>query len=50
MYHLTVVSGGGSNSGTQYEQLVQRIMEVDGDPSKCIVTIIAIYHTADTVL
>jgi pleckstrin homology domain-containing family H len=36
MYHLTVVSGGGSSAGTQYEQLVQRLMEVDGDPSKKI--------------
>lgn len=34
LYHLTVVSGGGPNSGTQYEQLVQKLMETDGDPSK----------------
>lgn len=33
LYHLTVVSGGGTNSGTQYEQLVQKLMETDGDPS-----------------
>ncbi|XP_031629061.1 uncharacterized protein CG43867 isoform X3 [Contarinia nasturtii] len=31
LYHLTVVSGGGPSSGTQYEQLVQKIMELDGD-------------------
>lgn len=34
LYHLTVVSGGGPNAGTQYEQLVQKLMELDGDPSK----------------
>lgn len=31
LYHLTIVSGGGPNSGTQFEQLVQKIMEADGD-------------------
>lgn len=34
LYHLTVVSGGGISSGTQYEQLVQKLMETDGDASK----------------
>lgn len=34
LYHLTVVSGGGPSAGTQYEQLVQKLMETDGDPSK----------------
>lgn len=33
LYHLTVVSGGGPNAGTQYEQLVQKLMETDGDPT-----------------
>lgn len=33
LYHLTVVSGGGPHIGTQYEQLVQKLMETDGDPS-----------------
>ncbi|KAB7506302.1 Uncharacterized protein Anas_04819 [Armadillidium nasatum] len=33
LYHLTVVSGGGSNVGTQYEQLIQKMMELDGDPN-----------------
>lgn len=33
LYHLTVVSAGGPNAGTQYEQLVQKLMETDGDPS-----------------
>lgn len=36
MYHLTVVSGGGPNAGTQYEQLVQKLMETDGDPSELV--------------
>lgn len=34
LYHLTVVSGGGPNAGTQSEQLIQKLMETDGDPSK----------------
>lgn len=38
LYHLTVVSGGCPNSGTQYEQLVQKLMETDGDPSKPALT------------
>ncbi|EFN66764.1 Uncharacterized protein CG12467 [Camponotus floridanus] len=33
LYHLTVVSGGGPSAGTPYEQLVQKLMETDGDPS-----------------
>lgn len=33
LYHLTVVSEG-PNAGTQYEQLIQKLMETDGDPSK----------------
>lgn len=39
LYHLTVVSGGGPNAGTQYEQLVQKLMETDGDASKILSTI-----------
>lgn len=35
LYHLTVVSGGCPNAGTQYEQLVQRLMETDGD-ANCV--------------
>ncbi|KAL5277076.1 PLEKHH2 family protein [Megaselia abdita] len=34
LYHLIVVSGGsGSNEGTEYERLVQKLMESDGDPN-----------------
>ncbi|CAM1311332.1 PLEKHH2 (predicted) [Pycnogonum litorale] len=36
MYHLTVVSSGGSNVGTHYEQLITRLMEMDGD-SNCVI-------------
>lgn len=39
LYHLTVVSGAGPNSGTQYEQLVQKLMETDGDPSKFLMNL-----------
>lgn len=34
LYQLTIVSGGGSHNGTQYEQMIQKLMETDGDPSK----------------
>lgn len=34
LYHLTVVSSVGPNAGSQYEQIVQKLMETDGDPSK----------------
>ncbi|XP_077529022.1 uncharacterized protein CG43867 isoform X2 [Haemaphysalis longicornis] len=36
LYHLTVVSAGENASGSQYEQLVSRLLEVDGDPG-CVV-------------
>lgn len=36
LYHLTIVSGGGPNSGTQMEQLIQKIMEADGDPNSVL--------------
>jgi len=43
MYHLTVVSGGGPNAGTQYEQLVQKLMETDGDPSELLLFFLGVY-------
>lgn len=43
LYHLTVVSGGGPSSGTQYEQLVQKLMETDGDSSKKIHFFLSFY-------
>ncbi|KAG7302261.1 hypothetical protein JYU34_013756, partial [Plutella xylostella] len=33
LYQLTVVSGGGLPQGTHFEQLVQKLMETDGDPN-----------------
>ncbi|XP_045499817.1 uncharacterized protein CG43867 isoform X1 [Colias croceus] len=33
LYHLTVVSGGCGSQGTHFEQLVQKLMETDGDPN-----------------
>lgn len=34
LYQLTIVSGGGAQNGTQYEQLIQKLMETDGDSGK----------------
>jgi hypothetical protein len=34
LYHMTVVSGAVNSAGTQFEQLVQKLMDVDGDLSK----------------
>ncbi|XP_022255009.1 uncharacterized protein CG43867-like [Limulus polyphemus] len=36
LYHLTVVSSGENLAGTQYEQLIARLMEVDGDENSVI--------------
>ena len=36
LYHLTVVSGGNPKRGTQFEQLVQRLMEEDGNPASAV--------------
>ncbi|XP_063625085.1 uncharacterized protein CG43867 [Cydia splendana] len=33
LYQLTVVSGAGLGQGTHFEQLVQKLMETDGDPN-----------------
>ncbi|XP_061173057.1 pleckstrin homology domain-containing family H member 1-like isoform X2 [Saccostrea echinata] len=34
LYHLTVAAGGGTgNVGTEYEQLIAKVMEVNGDPN-----------------
>ncbi|CAH0400051.1 unnamed protein product [Chilo suppressalis] len=35
LYHLTVVSGGGLSQGTHFEQLVQKLMETDGE-ANCV--------------
>ena len=49
LYHLTVVSGGGPNAGTQYEQLVQRLMETDGDPSCVLWRHPLLLHTKENI-
>lgn len=36
LYHLTIVSGSGLNSGTQFEQIVQKLMEADGDANSVL--------------
>ncbi|XP_059087273.1 uncharacterized protein CG43867-like isoform X9 [Tigriopus californicus] len=36
LYQLTVVSGGNPKAGTQFEQLVQKLMEEDGDPNSAL--------------
>ena len=37
MYQLTVASGGGmGNVGTNYEQLISKLMQADGDSCKYI--------------
>lgn len=34
LYHLTVAAGGGTgNVGTEYEQLIAKVMEANGDPN-----------------
>ncbi|XP_034672158.1 uncharacterized protein CG43867 isoform X9 [Drosophila subobscura] len=49
LYHLTVVSGGGPSAGTQYEQLVQKLMETDGDPSCVLWRHPILLHTKDAI-
>lgn len=37
LYHLTVAAGGGTgNVGTQYEQLIAKLMQVEGDNSMSV--------------
>ncbi|KAL6425104.1 hypothetical protein ACFW04_009414 [Cataglyphis niger] len=49
LYHLTVVSGGGPSAGTQYEQLVQRLMETDGDSSCVLWRHPLLLHTKESI-
>lgn len=50
LYHLTVVSGGGPSAGTQYEQLVQKLMETDGDPSCVLWRHPQLLHSKDNIV
>jgi hypothetical protein len=36
LYHLTVVSGGDPKAGTQFEQLIQKLMEDDGSARSAV--------------
>uniref|UniRef100_A0A0K8SBX6 Pleckstrin y domain-containing family H member 1 n=4 Tax=Lygus hesperus TaxID=30085 RepID=A0A0K8SBX6_LYGHE len=49
LYHLTVVSGAGPNAGTQYEQLVQKLMETDGDPNCVLWRHPLLLHSKETI-
>ncbi|XP_076065828.1 uncharacterized protein CG43867 isoform X3 [Oratosquilla oratoria] len=49
LYHLTIVSGGGPNAGTQYEQLVQKLMELDGDPNCVLWRHPLLLHTKEPI-
>ncbi|XP_054260935.1 uncharacterized protein CG43867 isoform X1 [Macrosteles quadrilineatus] len=49
LYHLTVVSGAGPNAGTQYEQLVQKLMESDGDPNCVLWRHPILLHSKDAI-
>ncbi|XP_065213244.1 uncharacterized protein CG43867 isoform X3 [Planococcus citri] len=49
LYHLTVVSGGIPHVGTQYEQLIQKLMEIDGDASNVLWKHPLLLHTKETL-
>lgn len=49
MYHLTVAAGGGTgNVGTEYEQIIAKVMECNGDSSMFINSRIYNLVTIDT--
>lgn len=49
LYHLTVVSGGDPKAGTQFEQLIQKIMEEDGSPQSPIWRHPLMVHSKDPI-
>ena len=49
LYQLTVVSGGNPNAGTQFEQLVQKLMEEDGNPNSAIWRHPLMVHSKDAI-
>lgn len=49
LYHLTVVSGGNPHVGTQYEQLIQKLMEVDGDTNNVLWKHPLLLYTKETL-
>ncbi|CAN8023226.1 unnamed protein product, partial [Ixodes persulcatus] len=49
LYHLTVVSSGDSVVGTQYEQLISKLMEVDGDENSVVWRHPLLLHTKESI-
>ncbi|XP_032788772.1 pleckstrin homology domain-containing family H member 2 isoform X2 [Daphnia magna] len=49
LYQLTIVSGGGAHSGTQYEQMIQKLMETDGDPNCNLWRNPLLIHSKDSI-
>lgn len=49
LYQLTIVSGGGAQNGTQYEQLIQKLMETDGDASSTLWRNPLLLHSKDCI-
>jgi len=49
LYHLTVVSGGDPKAGTAWEQLVQRLMEADGEPNSPLWRHPLMVHTKEAI-
>lgn len=50
LYHLTIVSGGGANAGTQFEQLMQKLMEADGDINSALWRHPVLLYTKDSIM
>jgi len=50
LYHLTVACGGGAKVGTEYEQLVARLMSVEGDQSAVWWKDSALLHSKEPLL
>ena len=49
LYQLTLVSGGDPKAGTQFEQLVQKLMEEDGDQNSLIWRHSLMTHSKDPI-
>lgn len=49
LYNLTVVSSGAPNAGTQCEQLIQKLMESDGDPNNVLWRHPILLYSKDTI-
>lgn len=49
LYHLTVVSGGNPKQGTAFEQLVQKLMEENGDPASPVWKNPLLLHAKDPI-